>query len=361
MSEELALRADGVSMVFDNGFQALDDVSVEAAPGEFVTLLGPSGCGKTTLLRLVGGFLEPTQGRIWLGSLDVTPVPPEKRDTAMVFQSYALFPHMTVDDNIDFGLRRKKLAKADRRDRVEEVVGYVSLESQRRKRPEALSGGQQQRVALARALATRAGVILFDEPLSNLDAKLREQVRFELRRLQREHGFTALYVTHDQAEALAMSDTVYVMNGGRVIQSGPPEDIYDRPRNRFVAGFLGVANVIQGTVSSRDGNGYRVDTGLGELLVSSNGDEEPPGEVELSWRPEDTEFVDADYVGDNVFDLKVTESVFLGNLIDVVGIVPGLTNEPIRAQLMRHTAVDVGSVLRTRIPPERLRILEPEE
>ena len=357
VSDDTALRVEGVSMVFDNGFQALDDVSVVAERGQFVTLLGPSGCGKTTLLRLIGGFLEPTAGQIWLEGEDVTKLPPEKRDTTMVFQSYALFPHMTVGDNVEFGLRQKKLPRAERRERVEEALAYVSLQSQRSKRPEALSGGQQQRVALARALATRAGVVLYDEPLSNLDAKLREQVRFELRKLQRDHGFTAIYVTHDQAEALAMSDVIYVMNGGRIVQEGHPEEIYDKPRNRFVADFLGVANIASGTVKGPEGDGHRIRCEFGEIMVT--GDEgDPPEQVEVSWRPEDSVVVDEGFKGPNVFELKVIETVFLGNLTDIIGEVTGKPGQQFRVQVLRHAHGDLGSVIHVYIAPDRFRILE---
>lgn len=201
-------------------FEALKGLSLTAAHGQFVTLLGPSGCGKTTLLKAVAGFIPLSSGRISISEQDVTGVPPERRDTAMCFQSYALFPHLSVAENIVFGLRQKRLAKDEISRRLQLVTEQVSLQAHLAKLPTQLSGGQQQRVALARAMAVRPGVMLFDEPLSNLDAKLRDQVRLQIRQLQRAHGFTAIYVTHDQSEALAMSDFVVVMNAGAIEQMG---------------------------------------------------------------------------------------------------------------------------------------------
>lgn len=347
-------------MVYDNGFQALHEVSVSAEAGEFITLLGPSGCGKTTLLRLIAGFLQPTEGTIRLGEEDITGLPPEKRDTAMVFQSYALFPHMTAVGNIQFGLKQQRLPKPEQLDRIEKSLAAVSLEDQRDKRPVALSGGQQQRVALARALAMRPSVVLFDEPLSNLDAKLREQVRFELRALQREFGFTAVYVTHDQAEALAMSDVVYLMNRGRIVQHGPPEAIYRRPNSRFVADFLGVANIFEGRVLSNSGSRYSVSSPFGELDVES--DVPPSAEhLYLCWRPEDARLTSSQSGGQNHFDLRVTESVFLGNLTDVFGHPTDAEDTTVRVQLLQHGRVEPGTTISVAIDPANIRFLEPIE
>jgi iron(III) transport system ATP-binding protein len=352
------LRVDDVSMVFDNGFRALHEVSLEAQAGQFVTLLGPSGCGKTTLLKLVAGFLQPTSGSIRMNGAEITHLPPEKRDTAIVFQSYALFPHMTVADNITFGLEQQKLPRDERHKRLEDALVNVSLETQRDKRPAALSGGQQQRVALARALAMRPGLTLYDEPLSNLDAKLREQVRFELRTLQRDHGFTALYVTHDQAEALAMSDVIYLLNEGRVVQAGAPHDIYSRPVNRFVADFLGVANVFQAqVVDGGDRGEYKVESPFGVLKVHS--DEAPASAaVHMCWRPEHARLVGPSDDADNTFTLNVTETVFLGNLTDVVGHVDAAPDLPLRVQMLGHKAVSGGDPIRLSLAPSDLRFLE---
>jgi len=212
--------------------------------GEFLSVLGPSGCGKTTLLNCLAGFVKPAAGTITLGGDDLTNVPPHRRGLGLVFQSYALFPHMSVADNVAYGLKARGVAKPERRDRVAEVLRLVGLEEFAGRRPRQLSGGQQQRVAVARALATRPRVLLLDEPLSNLDAKLRREMRTELRALQKELGITAVFVTHDQEEAMSMSDRVAVLSGGQIEQLGTPEDVYDRPATRFVAEFVGAANVV---------------------------------------------------------------------------------------------------------------------
>lgn len=227
---------------------AADDVSLSIEPGELVTLLGPSGCGKTTTLRMIAGFETPSKGRIWIGERDVTNVPPNARDTAMVFQSYALFPHLTVRENVAYGLRFRRVDKADAARRVDRIMSLVGLKGLEGRSPGQLSGGQQQRVALARALVVEPQVLLFDEPLSNLDAKLREQMREEIRRIQKGLSITAVYVTHDQTEAMSISDRVVVMREGRIEQVGSPEDIYRRPVNKFVADFVGKVNFIPADV-----------------------------------------------------------------------------------------------------------------
>jgi iron(III) transport system ATP-binding protein len=224
---------------------AVDDVDITIAAGEFFTLLGPSGCGKTTTLRMVAGFYFPTSGRIRFGTEDVTRRPPNKRDTGMVFQNYALFPHMSVAQNVAYGLKIRRVNRAESRRRVEEALGQVHLAGYGDRRIDELSGGQQQRVALARALVIRPRTLLLDEPLSNLDAKLREETRTEIRRIQQEAGTTAIYVTHDQAEAMAMSDRIAVMQSGRVQQIGAPQEIYHRPATAFVARFIGRSNVLE--------------------------------------------------------------------------------------------------------------------
>ncbi|HOS49899.1 MAG TPA: ABC transporter ATP-binding protein, partial [Bacillota bacterium] len=223
---------------------AVNDVSLVIEEGEMVTLLGPSGCGKTTTLRIVAGFEMPDSGKVMIGGKDVTDVPPNKRNTAMVFQSYAIFPHLSVFENVAFGLRIRKLPQAEVEDKVGRMLGLVGLAEMARRSPEQLSGGQQQRVALARAIVNEPDVLLFDEPLSNLDAKLREQMRSEIRRIQQSLGITSIYVTHDQAEAMALSDRIVIMNEGRIAQVGSPKDIYDTPVDRFVAEFVGRANFL---------------------------------------------------------------------------------------------------------------------
>ena len=250
---------------------AVDDMSLALAPGEFFTLLGPSGCGKTTTLRMVAGFEEPTDGRVLIDGDDVVALPAHRRPTNTVFQSYALFPHLSVRDNVAFGLRRKKVARDEIDRRVHEELERVGLAEQANRRPNQLSGGQQQRVALARALVNYPKVLLLDEPLGALDLKLRKGLQVELKRIQREVGITFLYVTHDQEEALTMSDRIAVMNGGRVEQVGSAEDVYERPETAFVAGFIGVSNLMPGVVAAANGPGrVRLDSGV-EVDVEVDG------------------------------------------------------------------------------------------
>ncbi len=252
MKDEAAhLRLEGVTKRF-SAAAAVDGVSLEIPRGSFTTLLGPSGCGKTTLLRTIAGFYEPDEGSIFLDSARIDQLPAHRRGTAMVFQDYALWPHMTVFDNIAYGLRMRQVKPEEVRARVVETMQLVEMPAAEilTRKPSELSGGQQQRVALARALIVRPQVLLLDEPLSNLDAQVRLRLRAEIRRLQRRVGITTVYVTHDQEEALSMSDMVVVMNKGRVMQIGRPEEIYYRPDNAFVAEFLGVTNQLQGKVAS---------------------------------------------------------------------------------------------------------------
>jgi spermidine/putrescine ABC transporter ATP-binding subunit len=246
---------------------AVDGVSLDAAPGEFVSLLGPSGCGKSTLLRMVAGLVEPDDGQIVLAGEDITRVPVHRRNLGLVFQSYALFPHMTVFENVAFGLRRHGVAPAELRPRVERMLELVRLGPLGARHPRELSGGQQQRVALARALVTEPRVLLLDEPLSNLDALLRDEMRVELKRLQERLGTTMIFVTHDQAEALILSDRVIVMDAGRVEQIGRPEEVYRQPATPFVARFLGRANFFAGVVARIEGNGAVVTLDGSELSI----------------------------------------------------------------------------------------------
>ena len=244
------VRLDRVTKRFAE-ITAVDDLSLEIRPGEFFSLLGPSGCGKTTTLRMIGGFDDPSAGAIYLGGTDVTVLPPYRRDVNTVFQSYALFPHLSVFDNVAFGLRRRKREKQDVERRVTEALRLVDLPGFERRKPSQLSGGQQQRVALARALVNEPKVLLLDEPLGALDLKLRKQMQLELKRIQHEVGITFLYVTHDQEEAMTMSDRLAVMRHGRIEQIGPPEEVYERPSTEFVAGFLGASNLLEGHVATR--------------------------------------------------------------------------------------------------------------
>jgi ABC-type Fe3+/spermidine/putrescine transport system ATPase subunit len=246
---------------------AVSEVSLSIEEGEMFTLLGPSGCGKTTLLRLLAGFYTPDAGEIRFGDRVVNDVPPHERGIGMVFQNYALWPHMTVSENVSYGLKLRKVSSSDMATRVQGVLAKVGLTGLGGRYPGQLSGGQQQRVALARALVLNPQMLLLDEPLSNLDAKIRVQVRAEIRKLQKELGITAVYVTHDQEEALAMSDRIAVFNLGKTCQVGPPKALYERPTTRFVADFIGINNLIEGTVRSVAGSGLRADTALGELVA----------------------------------------------------------------------------------------------
>ncbi|MBL4916838.1 ABC transporter ATP-binding protein [Tabrizicola sp. DMG-N-6] len=264
---------------FGTGAPAVDTINLDIAPGELVTLLGPSGCGKTTTLRMIAGLEEPTAGSITIGDEDVTHLPAEKRDVTMVFQSYALFPHMNVFENVAYGLKVARRPRPEIAARVAEALDLVGLGAYADRSVDALSGGQQQRVALARALVMKPRVILFDEPLSNLDAKLRLRVRAEIRALQRRLGLTAVYVTHDQEEALAISDRVVVMKSGRIEQIGTPRDLYTRPATRFVADFIGSANILPGTW---DGAQVFLD-GIGFAHAQ---EDLAPGPVSVVLRPE---------------------------------------------------------------------------
>ena len=309
------ISADHLVMRF-NHFTAVDDISFSVEPGEFVTLLGPSGCGKTTLLKMISGFLAPSSGRIFLGGEDVTNRPPEARDTALCFQSYALFPHLSVRENLEFGLKQKKVPRPERSMRVGEVAEKLGLEPHLAKLPNQLSGGQQQRVSLGRALVMRPGVILFDEPLSNLDAKLRDQVRIEIRRIQQDFNLTAIYVTHDQAEALALSDRIFVMNAGKVEQADTPETLYKRPKTRFVADFIGAANIFEARARARDGGELPVvETPIGALAVSSDC-QIPAGRFSLCFRPETVRFLSGP--ADGALSGQVVNRAFQGHFTDLI-------------------------------------------
>lgn len=340
-----ALRSIDVSKVFEDGFTALADINLSVEPTEFVTLLGPSGCGKTTLLKIFAGFYAPTTGRIEQNGADVTSAPPEKRDTAMCFQSYALFPHLSVAENIEFGPKQNKVPRDQRETRLNDLLRQVDLEANRDKLPNKLSGGQQQRVALARALAMRPSVVLFDEPLSNLDAKLREQVRREIRGLQREFGFTAIYVTHDQSEALAMSDRVVVMSGGKVEQIGSPEEVYQRPETAFVADFIGSANLLP----FQRVDDHIVETALGRLTVATPPDKESRF---LCWRPEAAEYGVSE--GGNVITTDISERAYQGAFTDLHIAAPGVPDQRLH---WPGGASDISDRVTFRLPPQSIRFV----
>jgi spermidine/putrescine transport system ATP-binding protein len=263
-----SVSIENARKVFGN-FTALDDVSLEIAAGEYIVLLGPSGCGKTTLLSILGGFMEPTAGRIAIGGKDMAGISPARRPTTTMFQDYALFPHMTLVDNVGFGLRMRGMNKDDRHERALSYLDLVGLKSSADKRPHELSGGQRQRVALARALAVDPDVLLLDEPLGALDLKLRRQMQDELKAIQKRVGTTFIHVTHDQEEAMAIADRIVVMNQGRVEDFGAPDEIYMRPKSLFSAGFMGEVNLIDGRVISANDNAAELETPIGPVTLPS--------------------------------------------------------------------------------------------
>jgi putative spermidine/putrescine transport system ATP-binding protein len=286
------------------------DLSIDIPQGEFLVLLGPSGCGKTTTLRMIAGFVEPSSGQITLGGRDVTTLPPWKRNTGLVFQSYALFPHLTVEENVAFGLEMRKVAAAETRAAVVEALRLVRLEGFGARLPRQLSGGQQQRVALARALAFRPDVLLLDEPLSNLDAKLREEVRVEIRELQQKLGLTTVMVTHDQDEALSMADRLVVMAQGEARQIGTQRDLYERPADRFVAGFVGRSNFLEGSAAA---DGSFISAGGLRIACASGA----PGKGTLALRPEAVSVGPEAVRLDNAFEGVVEYISYLGSVLDV--------------------------------------------
>ncbi len=293
---DAAIQLAGVSKTYParrgDGFRAVERLDLTIGAGEFFSLLGPSGCGKTTTLRMIAGFEDPTEGSVLLYGRDVTDTPPNKRDVNMVFQSYALFPHMDVFANVAFGLRRHKVAKDEIARRVTEALALVELTGMEQRRPGQMSGGQRQRVALARALVNRPRALLLDEPLGALDLKLRQSMQIELKRIQQEVGITFVYVTHDQGEALTMSDRVAVMNAGRIEQLGPPREIYEQPATRFTAGFIGTSNILSGTVAKVVDGMAVLDFGA-EGTVLAGAPEAKAGErLELTVRPEKIEFAE---------------------------------------------------------------------
>ncbi len=291
--------------------EAVSALDLEIREGELVTLLGPSGCGKTTTLRLIAGLEMPDAGEVWFGDRPVTRLPPERRNVGIVFQSYALFPHMTVWQNVAFGLEMRHESSRVIRDRVGAILERVQLRGLEHRYPHQLSGGQQQRVALARALVMSPAVLLLDEPLANLDAKLREDMRFYIRQLQRDVQITTVYVTHDQAEAMVLADRIAVMRDGRLQQIGPPEEIYRRPSNAWVAEFIGLSNFIRGTVTGRENGQLVVRTAAGTFTCA--GEAHTGQEVFVCVRPEAFHFGESH---PNRIYGTVRERVFLGNLFD---------------------------------------------
>ncbi|MCC0015086.1 MAG: ABC transporter ATP-binding protein [Rhodobiaceae bacterium] len=309
----VAVAARGVSKIFGSGsneVRALDDVSLDIRTNEFFTLLGPSGCGKTTLLRLVAGFESPTRGSIFLDGEDITAEPPNRRPVNTVFQSYALFPHLTVAQNVAFGLEMLGRPRKEISDTVARMLALVRMEQLANRATSQISGGQQQRVALARALAPRPKVLLLDEPLSALDLKLRKEMQIELKRLQTETGITFIFVTHDQEEALTMSDRIAVMSAGRILQIGSPEEIYNHPAGRFVASFIGESNFFEGTVHNVRGNSVEIRMPSGDMVTAHSLSGKPEGSVTFAVRPEHVRLEQFGTSG--TLAATVTDSVYFG-------------------------------------------------
>ena len=307
------IRLEHISKIYQDpktgkDFYAVKDTSLVIEPGSFVTLLGPSGCGKTTTLRMIAGFESPDEGEIYLGDEPINELTPNKRDTAMVFQSYALLPHYNVFDNVAYGLKLRKLPKDEIHKRVMDILHLVELDGMEGRMTNQLSGGQQQRVALARALVIEPSVLLFDEPLSNLDAKLRVSMRTEIRRIQQEVGITAIYVTHDQSEAMALSDNIIVMDKGVVAQMGTPQEIYYHPVNEFVADFIGEANFLRSTMTGRDDGGVTLTVGGSSVRVAGRDGMEIGKEYTVVLRPEAAKLAD-----EGGLPCKVVLSCFMGS------------------------------------------------
>jgi spermidine/putrescine transport system ATP-binding protein len=341
------IRIEGVTKRFDD-VVAVDNLSLEIERGSFFAMLGPSGCGKTTTLRMVGGFEEPTDGVIYLGDSEVSRLPSYKRDVNTVFQSYALFPHLTIFENVAFGLRRKKVPRAQVSERVGEALELVDLAGREKRKPNQLSGGQQQRVALARALVNRPRVLLLDEPLGALDLKLRKQMQLELKRIQHEVGITFVHVTHDQEEAMTMADQIAVMDAGHIEQLGTPTELYETPKTAFVAGFLGVSNLITG--SARDGY---VEAKGGLRIQTANG---ASGPVQVGVRPEKIHLNGSE---ENQIPGRVLESAYIGVATQYV-VETDVGRLMVFAQNIHGTAdvVGPGSSVTLTFSPESTFVLE---
>jgi len=315
------LKVNNLSKSFGK-VKAVREVTFEATEGKVLSLLGPSGCGKTTTLRCIAGFENPDRGEIYLDNREITSIPPEKRGIGMVFQNYALWPHMTVYGNLAFGLQIRKVPKPEIDKRIKKVLSMVQLEGYENRYPRQMSGGQQQRIAMARALVFEPEIMLLDEPLSNLDAQLREKMRFEFTELQRKLGITAVYVTHDQAEALVISDKIVILNQGHIVQSGSPKEIYSNPKNKFVAGFIAVTSFIDGRIDSftEEKKKVIVKTDDGLAIHGFNNSFDIGQKVSVAIRMNVIKFIQDENKNDkntvNMFRGKIIQSSYLGNIID---------------------------------------------
>jgi spermidine/putrescine transport system ATP-binding protein len=337
---------------------AVAGINLDMPPGEFFSLLGPSGCGKTTTLRCIAGFERPDEGQILLDGVDMAQTPPHKRNVNTVFQNYALFPHLSVADNVGFGLRYKDVGKTEAKKKISESLALVQLEGYERRRPSQLSGGQQQRVALARALILNPAVLLLDEPLGALDAKLRKQLQIELKSLQQEVGITFIYVTHDQEEALTMSDRLAVMSNGRVEQVGSPSEVYEEPATAYVADFLGVSNLMNATSLGRTVDGEaRVQLGDFEL-VAAKGDVDVTGDVKVTIRPERVRLEEHGTTGQNRVPAMVERVVYVGSTLQVmVHLAPGQTLQVWIQNAGGGIPYEQGTPISVHLPVDALRVL----
>ena len=340
--------------------KAIDNASLTIEEGDFFTLLGPSGCGKTTLLRTVAGFYTPDKGTVIFGEKVINDIPAHKRETGMVFQNYALFPHLSVFDNVAYGLRARKTASGDIKSRVMNILKSVELDGLEERYPSQLSGGQQQRVALARALVISPDVLLMDEPLSNLDAKLRVSMREEIKKIQKMLGITTIYVTHDQEEAMAVSDYIAIINKGKIIQIGTPYDIYFKPKSRFVAEFMGSSNILEAEVEDYDDDKALLRAKINEKTVELKIDKPDTTHIVLSLRPEWIRIVDEESQSEpNVFEGEVISATFLGSMLRYK--VSGLTDQPIAIEIhdpQKTVIKEAGDTIFFQFAPDRPVILE---
>ncbi|MCR4871314.1 MAG: ABC transporter ATP-binding protein [Atopobiaceae bacterium] len=359
--EKKGVKIDHVSKIYQDpktgkDFYAVHDANIDIAPGEFVCLLGPSGCGKTTILRMIAGFESPDEGEIYLGGEPINDLTPNKRDTAMVFQSYALLPHYNIFDNVAYGLKLRKMDEKTIKEKVTRILGLVGLEGMENRMTNQLSGGQQQRVALARALVIEPGVLLFDEPLSNLDAKLRVDMRNEIRRIQQEAGITAVYVTHDQSEAMAISDKIIIMKKGVVDQIGTPHEIYYQPKDEFVADFIGESNFLHGTMKSvkDDGTGTASIEGF-DVPVADVADLAEGDDCTLVLRPESVVLADK-----GVLPCKVSLSRFMGHYQNYQVMVGGTLVKITDFNPKNHKIYEVGDEAFVDFKPKDVHVLRGE-
>jgi iron(III) transport system ATP-binding protein len=354
---KIAITVEGLSVRFGQN-AALSSVSLALEPGELMLLLGPSGCGKSTLLRCIAGFVKPDAGRVRFDSEDVTDLPPHQRQIGMVFQSFALFPHLSVGENVAFGLREQRRPKPEINERIERALSDVRMGGFAERRVDQLSGGEQQRVALARALVTRPRCLLLDEPLSNLDAALRHSMRDEIRRVCKEHGLTTLYVTHDQKEALAIADRIAVMRKGRLEQLGTPWQVYRTPRSRSVATFLGETNLLEGRVLEQTGDLLRVESGGLQLLARAKAGIEPGQAVLLSVRPECLQLAESG--GQDWFPVTTLRTSYLGELCEHEVACHELTLRAYELNPRSPDARAAGGKLWAHVHPDDVVLLDPE-